>query len=265
MMKRSLMIVIVGFLVMPGKVFGQASSLSVEEIVNKANLASYYAGADGQADVKMTITDGQGRQRLREFRILRLDIADGGDQRFYVYFQKPTDVTKMVFMVWKHPGQDDDRWLYLPALDLVNRIAASDKRSSFVGSHFVYEDVSGRGIEQDVHELLVRTEEYYLIRNTPKQSKEVEFAYYDVRIDVNTFMPMKAEYFDAQGNLIRSTEVLEIQEIQGQPTVIKSIARDLVRQGETVMEFSQVRYDVGLTENIFKERYLRKAPRQWLQ
>ncbi len=29
----------------------------------------------------------------------------------------------MTLLVWKHQDRDDDRWLYLPALDLVKRIA----------------------------------------------------------------------------------------------------------------------------------------------
>ena len=112
-------------------------TLSVDEIVNRANLAAYYAGNDGRAEVMMTITDAQGRARKREFVILRHDVVDGGQQQFYVYFKKPSDVRKMVFMVHKYIDKDDDRWLYLPALDLVKRIAASDRRTSFVGSHFV--------------------------------------------------------------------------------------------------------------------------------
>ncbi|MCI5191170.1 MAG: outer membrane lipoprotein-sorting protein [Candidatus Electrothrix sp. AS4_5] len=103
-----------------------AEDVNVEEIVSKANLAAYYAGDDGKAEVNMTITDSQGRERTREFIILRKDKEDGGQQFFYVYFKKPSDVSKMVFMVHKHVDKDDDRWMYLPALDLVKRIAASD-------------------------------------------------------------------------------------------------------------------------------------------
>jgi len=105
---------------------------SVDEIVNKANLMAYYQGNDGKAKVKMTITDKKGRTRNREFIILRKDIKDGGDQKYYVYFLKPADVRKMVFMVHKHTDikKDDDRWLYLPGLDLVKRIAAGDKRTN---------------------------------------------------------------------------------------------------------------------------------------
>ena len=47
---------------------------SVEEIINRANLTSYYQGADGRSQVQMLITDKQGRKRQRSFTILRRDI-----------------------------------------------------------------------------------------------------------------------------------------------------------------------------------------------
>ncbi len=243
----------------------QAQELSVNEIVTKANLAAYYEGKDGLSDVKMTITDSQGRKRVREFRIMRLNIKEGGAQKFYVYFKKPADVAKMVYMVWKHLNNDDDRWLYLPALDLVKRIASSDKRSSFVGSHFVYEDISGRDIEDDTHTLVDSTDQLYKIKNVPKNLKGLAFAYYFIWIDKASFLPVKAEYYDSNDQLLRSIKALKVENIQGYPTVVKSIAKDYQRKGETEMDFSNVKYDVGLTENIFAERYLRKAPTKWIQ
>jgi len=243
----------------------QAQDLSVEEIVQKAHDVAYYSGQDGYSDVRMTIVDSQGRERTRDFRILRYDLEDGGKQKYYVYFFEPADVARMVYMVWKQPGKDDDRWLYLPALDLVRRIAASDKRSSFVGSHFVYEDVSGRGLEADIHELEDTTDGQYKIKNTPKDPGDVEFAYYYVWIAKDTFLPVKAEYYNDAGELLRTIEAVEIQDIQGYPTVMKSRAEDHEREGHTVMEFSNVHYDVELGEDIFAERFLRRPPVQWIQ
>lgn len=83
---------------------------------------SLLPGADGRSEVRMLIRDGQGREQLRQFTILRMDLADGGDQHFYVAFSRPADVRDTVFMVAKHVDRDDDRWLYLPGLDLVKRI-----------------------------------------------------------------------------------------------------------------------------------------------
>lgn len=239
-----------------------AVTVDVNEIIHKANLAAYYAGDDGRSKVSMTITDGQGRKRSREFIILRRDKEDGGDQKFYVYFKKPSDVRKMAFLVHKSVKHEDDRWLYLPALDLVKRIAASDKRTSFVGSNFFYEDVSGRGTEEDIHILKETTDKFYVIENTPKDSNSVEFSSYTVWIDKTNFLPRKAEYLDKKGNKYRLVEALEVADIQGFPTVIKSRVKDLSNGSETVSSFEDIKYNIGLKEAIFSERYLRRAPRE---
>lgn len=239
-----------------------AENPAADEIMARANLAAYYAGEDGRAEVRMVITDSQGRSRERELVMLRRDVTDGGEQQYYVYFEKPGDVRKMVFMVHKHLDRDDDRWLYLPALDLVKRIAASDKRTSFVGSHFVYEDVSGRGVDEDTHELLETTEHHFIVRNVPKDPGGVEFSSYTVWIDRATFLPMKAEYLDKAGRRYRLVEAVEVRTIQGRPTVVKSRAVDLAGGGETVTEFRDIHYDIGLGDSIFTERYLRRPPRE---
>ncbi len=242
-----------------------AQTPGVEEIVEKANLAAYYQGADGIAKVKMTITDDQGREQIREFTILRMDVEEGADQKFYTYFSRPADVRKMSYMVWKHVGKDDDRWLYLPSLDLVRRVAASDKRTSFVGSHFLYEDVSGRGLDEDSH-VLERTEEkYYVVRNSPKEADSAKFSYYMVWIDRANMLPVKAEYYDKDGKHYRTVEALHVEEIQGHPTVTRSKVTDVIKGGSTLSEFSSVKYDIGLTDDIFTERYLKRPPRKWLK
>lgn len=241
---------------------GTGTAMDVDEIVRRANLAAYYGGDDGKAQVEMTITDSQGRKRQREFTILRRDVTDGGEQKFYVYFKKPTDVRGMVFMVHKKVDTDDNRWLYLPALDLVKRIAASDKRTSFVGSHFVYEDVSGRSPAEDTHELTEETADHLVLKNIPKSPDSVEFSSYTVWIDKKTFLPVKAEYLDKNGKPYRLVEALETKEIAGIPTVAVSRVKDLAAGGETVSKFSDIAYNIGLDDSLFTERYLRRPPRE---
>lgn len=235
----------------------------VEAIVERANLAAYYAGDDGAARVRMTISDAQGRSRTRDFAIIRRDVSDGGDQDYAVLFTRPADLRNTVFLVKKHVQSDDDRWLYLPGLDLVNRIAAGDKRTSFVGSHFVYEDVSGRGLEEDAHELVETTATHYVVRNTPLD-EGAEFTHWTVWIDKVTFLPTRMEYVDSSGEVFRRIEATEVEEIDGHPTVTTIRVSDLRSGGETVSVFSDVRYDIGIPEDVFTERTLRNPPRRWL-
>ena len=235
----------------------------VETIVSKANLTAYYQGNDGKAKVKMTITDKKGQTRNREFIILRKDLKDGGDQKYYVYFLKPADVRKMVFMVHKHTdiNKDDDRWLYLPGLDLVKRIAAGDKRTSFVGSNFLYEDVSGRNLQEDIHEIIETNDNYYVVKIVPKIPDSVEFSYFNVSIDRKTFVPMKMDFYDKKSKLYRIIESKKIETIQKFPTVVKSVVSDLNTGSKTVMEFTDVKYNINL-KDIFTERYLRRPPKE---
>jgi len=244
-----------------------AFAQDVQEIVDKASAAAYYQGEDGRAKVHMSIKDAQGRERTRDFVILRKDIgdADNGEQRFYVFFERPADVNKTAFLVWKHAGSDDDRWLYLPALDLVKRIAPSDERTSFVGSHFFYEDVSGRGPEEDNHVLEEETDDYYIVRSTPKNASGAEFASYKNWIHKASFIPVKTEYYDANGEVYRTYSALAVETVGGHPTVVKSSMADERIGGVTEMQYSEVAYDTGLSEEIFTERYLRNPPRRELR
>ncbi len=236
---------------------------AVDEIVNKANTAAYYAGADGRADVEMQIIDKSGSTRTRAFTLLRLNV-EGGNQKFYVYFKEPADLYKQVFLVWKETaeGQDDKRWMWLPALNLKREIAPGDKRTSFVGSDFVYEDVSGRNLSEDKHELLETTTTQYIIKNTPKKPDSVEFSHYIVKIDKDTFLPRKAEYYDKNGTLYRTVEATKVETLQGFPTVIESVVKDLNTGGSTINTFKNIQYDIGLNESIFTERFLRRPPRE---
>ncbi len=248
--------------------------LTVEQIVEQSNRVAYYQGKDGRARVQMKITDSQGRIREREFVILRWDqpALDGsdsdehcGNQKFYVYFRRPADVNKMAFLVWKYVDKDDDRWLYMPALDLVKRIASADKRTSFVGSDFYYEDVSGRNINDDVHELVETTDTYYVLKNTPKSPGSVEFAHYKMWVHKETFMTIKVEYFNVAQEKYREYQALKVDNIQGRNTVTRASMKDLRTGSETTVEYNDVTYDVGVPEDIFSERYLRAAPDKYLR
>lgn len=259
---KKIALILASALALPASV----QAMPVDEIVAKANHAAYYQGDDGKAKIAMTITDNQGRTRERAFTILRRDDGESdGPQKFYVYFRGPADVAKTVFMVWKKNEGDDDRWMYLPALDLVKRIAASDERTSFVGSHFFYEDVSGRNPTEDNHELIEETDHYYVLKSVPKNSRSTEFSYYISYIHKITFLPVQIQYFDAQDANYRTYDALKVETINGFNTVTAARMSDSRIGGSTEMRYSGVSYDKGIKEDLFSERFLRNPPRKELR
>jgi len=242
-----------------------ADLTDVNDIVTKANLAAYYQGEDGRAEARMLIVDSKGNKQIRQFTILRKDQQDLGNQDMLVFFSRPTDVKGTIFRVTKKVESDDDRWLYLPALDLVKRISAGDKRTSFVGAHYFYEDVSGRNPKEDQFTLLNSDDRFYTLKAIPKNNNSVEFAYYIAKIDKTSFLPMQVSYFDQQGKKQREMQVLETAEIDGIPTVMHSKISQFSDNSYTEMRFRSIHYNLGLPDDIFSERSLRNPPKAWLK
>ena len=240
-------------------------SLTVDEIMRRYYEITYYAGDDMQAQISMVITDGQGRTRERSFSMIRKDIANSGKQLYFVYFKKPSDIRKATFLVHKFIDREDDRWMYLPSLDLVKRISASDGRTSFMGSHYLYEDLSGRNIAYDKYELVDESDKFYHIKITPKEPNTVEFSTYDLWVDKKTFLFYKSEFYDKNGRLYRRGETLSQEVIQGYPTLTKVRVSDIMGGGHTIAEYSKIKYDNKLDDSLFSERYLRMPQHKYFE
>lgn len=264
-MKR--VIIVTQFLILSLLVFS-INAQDATELMKKSHLAYYYAGNDGLAEVNMTLIDKKGKERNREFYMLRLDLTDGGNQNYYTYFKKPSDVSRLTFMVHKSPDGNDKRWIYVPAVDLVKPISADDKNSSFVGSDFSYEDVSGRHWTEDTHALKgdgeIDGKAVYIIESIPKEeykgfSRKVSY------IDKSILLPLKEEYFDKRDKLIRVFTANKIEEISGIPTVTVRSMENLKKNSKTIVEFTSIQYNIGITEDLFTERYLKNPPRKYVK
>jgi hypothetical protein len=242
----------------------RAQSPSGEEIMRRSHLAMFYAGEDMRARVTMRLVSRDGKERVRELTMSRRDLQDGGEQRYFLYFHRPPDVRDMALLVWKYPGKDDDRWLYMPALKLVRRIAASDKHTSFVGSDFSYEDVSGREPEEDTHRLIredkVGGRDAYVAESVPKDPASADFSKKLSWIDKATWLPLKEEYYDRRGDLARVFTAEEVKEIQGFWTVSRRVMKNVQTGHWSEAVLADVRYDQRLSSDLFGERALRAPP-----
>jgi predicted RND superfamily exporter protein len=243
--------------------------LDADEIVRREYLAYYYPGTDLRANVTMKLITKSGDVRERRLTMLRRNVGAGGaDQRYLIFFQKPDDVRRTSFLVWKYPNRDDDRWLFLPAVELVRRIAASDRRSSFVGSDFTYEDISGRDLSSDTRTLLrqekVGDANCFVIESRPLDDG-ADYAHRVTWIDAQTFLPRKEEYYDRRSRLLKRFTGEDASVVEGRPTLTRRSMKDLSTGHTTIVEMTEVDYDVGVTEDVFSERYLRRPPPQWIR
>jgi hypothetical protein len=260
-----------------GSASGQEKVPAVDagELIERSQHAFHYLGTDMRARIKMELVTRGGSKRTRVMTMLRLDEEENGNQKYFIYFHKPGDVRGLTFMVWKYPQKEDDRWIFVPAVDLIRRISADDKRSSFVGSDFTYEDISGRDPSSDTHRL-VREEklgerESYVVQSVPRETAE-----YKKRltwVDKETSLPLKEEYYDAQGELFRVFTTDRIEGIRAQaggktvslPTVMVRRMTNVKTGHRTEVTFESVTYNLGLKDGDFSERRMRRPPRTWIQ
>jgi hypothetical protein len=245
------------------------------EIVERSQLAFYYPGADMRSKVTMELVTAEGMTRSRVLTMLRKNDPAGRDQKYFLYFHEPGDVRRTAFLVWKYPGRDSDRWIFIPAVNMVRRIAARDSRSSFVGSDFTYEDVSGRNVAADRH-TLVREEKLgehdcYVVESVPQT--ETDYTRKLSWIDRETFLPLKEEYYDERNELARVFTADRIEEIPAgagssrktYPTITKRTMKNVKSGHKTEVTYGSVAYDLGLDDDVFAERALQTPPLKWMQ
>jgi hypothetical protein len=247
-------------------VSGAQAQKTAGDIMKESHLAYYYAGDDGLAQVTMNIIDKRGKERNREFVMLRIDKEDGGKQMYYTYFKKPSDVARLTFMVHKNADANDDRWIYVPAVDLVKRISADDKNSSFVGSDFSYEDVSGRHWSEDAHTLVKDSTwedaAIWIIESVPNGDwafdKKVSY------IDQTSLLPYREEYFE-DGEVVKVMQSEKIEEADGIMTITHRTMNDLKKERVTHVIFDNIDYNVGVKDEVFTERFLVNPPMQYIK
>lgn len=262
-MKRSLVLLML--LLIPLEVFASTA----DDVMKKSQAAFLYPGKDFKARVLMKLISEGGQERVREMTMLRKNYGPpGGEQKYFIYFYRPADVKDMTFMVYKYPGRDADRWLFIPALNMVRRIAARDKYSSFVGSDFTYEDVSGRDLSEDTH-AMVKEDKYngkecYIVKSTPKAA-DMEYSYKLSWIDKSDFLPIKEEYYDKRGELYKVFSADEIKSVKGFPTIMRRTMKNLQSRHMTQVTYLKADYNVGIEDSLFSERFLKQPPRKWIE
>src|SRR5215210_708527 len=135
-------------------------SLTAEAIARRVQDRD--TGRDSRSTMRMKLFDRHGRARERALSMLALrgrnnpgaDPAAPDGDRLLIRFTYPNDIRGTGFLVWEHPGAEDERFLYLPSLGRVRRIAGTETQESFVGSDFTYEDIGGREFDDYTYALV---------------------------------------------------------------------------------------------------------------
>lgn len=227
-------------------------------------------GDSAVQDLEMILLDRRGRQRLRKLQSFRLD--QGVDELSMMFFLAPADIEDTGFLTYDYhdPEQDDDQWLYLPALNRTRRIAASDKSGSFMGSDFSYADMTDRPLDHYDYRLMKETQldghPVWQIEATPVTEREQQETGYlksvlFIRKDNNVVV--RGLYWVKKGNRLKYYEVKNLEQIDGiwtETEMHMTTKKGKETLHKTVLRSANIRFNQDLSPDFFTVRQLESGP-----
>lgn len=160
---------------------------------------------DFSARVEMTLNNKRGTVSEREFHINVLEVINDGDKSLVV-FDRPRDIDGTALLTFSRKTQNDDQWVFLPALKRVKRISSTNRSGPFVGSEFAYEDMvlpeaekySWRWVKSEN----LNNVETHVVERAPNY-KNSGYSRQLVWYDVEDLCIMKIEFYDRKGELLK--------------------------------------------------------------
>lgn len=209
--------------------------------------------------VKMVLTDKNNTQSERILEMFEAKDKDGLAQSLII-FHKPASVAGTRFLVKEQKGRSDDKFIYLPSLKRVRRIAASEGGQSFMGSDFSYDDMSTRDIDEDTHTLL-REEKYngqdcYVVQSVPKNPKDAQYALRISWIRKDNFVPIKVELYETKDRLKKVLTIDKLEKIDNVWTPVVTTMKNVIDKHSTTLTMQKIEYNKKLPEALFTQRFL---------
>jgi len=240
------------------------AALTAQQIAR--NVQDRDTGKDSRAELRMRLYDRRGRARDRALTLATLQRASG--DRSLIRFTYPNDIRGTGFLVWEHPQGDDERFLYLPSLGRVRRIAGSEAQESFVGSDFSYEDIGGREFDDYTYRLADENATWtgadgaarpaYRLESRRKDTS-VEFPRVVSLVLKDSFVVVQADVYNRRNEKQKVYTVKRLQQVQGIWTVLESVMTNDLDRTRTELVVEKIAYNTGLTEDAFSRRELEGA------
>jgi len=262
------------------QVYKPKEGMGADEIMQIEYFVKYTKFAkDAQFNGKAYYIDKAGSVREKETQRLRITLgrkSDGIAYKDIVMFTSP-QVKGLATLSWTYmdPKKQTDSWLWIPSLKKIRKISESNGDDSFMGSDFSVEDIITRKYEDETYTLL-KEENFkgyacefdhkayykdtpcYVIECKPKKSPW----YYSKRVlwvDKNTGGGIYEEKYDPKGRMFMTLfKRFEVFNVNGKDYATQTLleGKDLRNGHRTVITNDNIKYDQGLSEELFTDRAL---------
>lgn len=251
--------VLIGILVIfgfPGTISAQNNE-SADAIIDKMIAEGQLGVQSGESRVRMVIRNKDGK--VRERQILTKSDKKDGLSRNRIEFLDPADVKGSTLLLLEQSGERDLQYLYLPALKKTRRITGNAKNSSFMGSDFTYADMENRdakaGKKERKADETVAGQECYRIETTGTDP-DSEYSRVDLWIHRSLYLPIKIEFYDLNGALLKVLATNKIETKDGKKVITEMTLKNVQTGSQTTLYVDSVKFGTTFPDSVFDKETL---------
>lgn len=215
---------------------------------------SYDGFKNATADLEMILYDGSGGQKKRRMKFFALEQPNDGD-RTILLFKSPKDVDGTALLTYSHLDGINDQWIYLPAFRRNKRISDNAKTSSFMGSEFTYEDLSGMELPMYAYRYLedqaIDGMACHVVELRP-QYPNTAYSRMQVWVNASENRIRKIDYFDKNDRRFKTLEATGYRKYKGKFWHPDKLSMLNHKDGKrTDFLISKINYQTKLRKHLF--------------
>jgi len=224
-------------------------------------VAFFNQAKDQTSKMTMILIDKNGDEIRKE-----MDVWGKGDHMRLIKFTYPADIKGTGFLVQDADLDTEKMYIYLSAFKKTKRIAGSAKGESFMESDFSYDDMGSFRYDEHYDAKRLKDKEgIFVLELKKKEKSEKEFEQLVLWVSMESRVPLRVEFYDLKK--IGKEEKLELKKILTTdnakkisgywiPTVL--VMEDVKKKHMSKLIFKDLKFDTGLSDSIFTERYLER-------
>ncbi len=204
---------------------------------------------DREGTIKITLVNKSGKEKVREATMLQ----KGTDKKLFRYTLPESQAGIATLSL---PG--DIMWLYMPALGKPKKISILAKSQAFTGTDFSYEDMATTTYSSRyVPKLLSTSDEGFELQLTPINEKS-HYSKIVVLLEKEYHYPIRMDYYNRGGKKFKEA-TYTYRKTGKYWNAAKVIMSDLKKKHKTIIQLTNVKFDQGLSDDLFKVENLKPA------
>jgi outer membrane lipoprotein-sorting protein len=225
-----------------------ASAQDVFAILEKMDKI-FFAPADKQGKVAIILIDKTGKEKIREAEMFQ----KGRDKKLYRYTKPESQAGVATLSL-----PNNVMWLYMPAFEKPKKISMLVKNQSFTGTDFSYEDMATTPYsERYIPDSLATIQDLYVLRLLPKSTYS---SYSKIIVSINKTYgyPVSMMFYNLNGKKFKEANY-RYEKIGKYWNAAEVEMKDLEKKHSTKILLSDIKFDQGLSDDIFTVDKLKPA------